>query len=56
MSPRHFSKQMYNPYFQTDHYKNESNELRIQSKIEKIFFHNPLFEFLKKVFIRKGSK
>jgi hypothetical protein len=34
MSPRHFSKQMFSPYFQSEHYKNESNEFKIQNKIE----------------------
>ena len=34
MSPRHFSKQMFSPYFQSEHYKNESNEFRMQDKIE----------------------
>lgn len=34
MSPRHFSKTMFSPYFQSDHYKNESNELKMQNKIE----------------------
>ena len=52
----HFKKVFYSPYFQSDHYKNESNEFRIQSKIEKIFLGNPFFEFLKKVFIRTGGK
>ena len=35
MSPRHFSNQMFNPYFQSDHYKNESPELKIQRSVEK---------------------
>ena len=35
MSPRHFSNQMFSPYFQSSHYKNESPELRIQKSIEK---------------------
>lgn len=34
MSPRHFSKTMFSPYFQSEHYKNESNEIRMQNKIE----------------------
>jgi hypothetical protein len=34
MSPRHFSKAMFSPYFQSEHYKNESNELRMQNKLE----------------------
>jgi len=48
MSPRHFSKQMFSPYFQSDHYKNESNELRMQNKFEaflkKLLFWNKLFK------------
>jgi hypothetical protein len=35
MSPKHFSKQMFSPYFQSDHYKNESPEMRMQKDIEK---------------------
>jgi hypothetical protein len=34
MSPRHFSKQMFSPYFQSEHYKNESLEMIMQRKIE----------------------
>ena len=34
MSPRHFSKTMFNPYFQSEHYKNESPELKIQRTLE----------------------
>lgn len=34
MSPRHFSKMMQNPYFQTDHYRNESAEAKLEKKIE----------------------
>ena len=37
MSPRHVYKQMISPYFQTEHYKNESIEFKVQAKIEKIF-------------------
>jgi hypothetical protein len=36
MSPHHFSKQMNNPYFRTKHYLEESTEMRIQNKVEKI--------------------
>ena len=37
MTPRrHFSDQMFNPYFQSDHYKNESPEIKMQNKIENI--------------------
>ena len=35
--PRHFSKMMQSPYFNTDHYKNESKEAQIEMKIEKAF-------------------
>ena len=34
MSPRHFSNVMFSPYFQSEHYKNESPEGRIQRDIE----------------------
>jgi hypothetical protein len=34
MSPHHFSKEMFSPYFQSDHYKNESEEMRIQRDLE----------------------
>lgn len=48
MAPRrHFSDQMFNPYFQTDHYKNESAEIKFQEKIE---------NFFKKLFKRKDNK
>ena len=35
--PRHFSKMMQNPYFHTDHYKNESVGGKLEAKIEKKF-------------------
>lgn len=35
MSPRHFTKAMFSPYFQTEHYKNESTEMVTQRAIEK---------------------
>lgn len=35
MSRDHFSKMMKSPYFQTDHYKNESAGPLIEAKIEK---------------------
>jgi len=50
--PRHFSKMMSSPYFQTDHYKNESAGPQIEAKIEKkiaSFFN--IFKFKK-----RGSK
>jgi hypothetical protein len=31
----HFSKMMSSPYFQTDHFKNESANAQIEAKIEK---------------------
>ena len=37
MSPHEFSKQMMNPYFHTEHYKNESHEIKMQNKIELFF-------------------
>jgi hypothetical protein len=48
MAPRrHFSDQMFNPYFQSDHYKNESHEIKLQNKIE---------NFFKKILIIKRKK
>lgn len=44
MSRDHFSKVMHSPYFQTDHYKNESLGGKLENKIEK---------FLKKLFKRE---
>ena len=42
MSPHHFAKQMNNPYFRTDHYKNESSEMKVQrafeAKLRKLLF------------------
>jgi hypothetical protein len=35
MSPRHFSNVMFSPYFQSEHYKNESPELKIQNRVER---------------------
>jgi hypothetical protein len=37
MSPRHFSKSMFSPYFQTEHYKNESVEHKVQESIYRFF-------------------
>lgn len=31
----HFSKMMTSPYFQTDHFKNESNEAQLEARIKK---------------------
>ena len=33
--PRHFSKMMQSPYFNTPHYQNESHEALVEAKIEK---------------------
>jgi hypothetical protein len=50
--PRHFSKMMKSPYFQTNHYHNESKEAQIEMKIEKkIASFLSLFNFKK-----RGSK
>ena len=35
MTRDHFSKMMNSPYFQTDHFKNESANAQIEAKIEK---------------------
>jgi hypothetical protein len=32
--PRHFSKMMQNPYFNTPHYQNESEAAKLEAKIE----------------------
>jgi hypothetical protein len=48
MSPRHFSKQMSNPYFQTDHYRNESAAALYEKKIE-----NKIKNFFKKFKFKK---
>jgi len=57
MSPHHFSKQMNNPYFRTKHYLEESTEMRIQNKVEKIIMRiiNP-FGLIKKVKVRREKK
>jgi hypothetical protein len=34
MSPRNFSKMMQSPYFQTDHYRNETPGGKMEVKIE----------------------
>jgi hypothetical protein len=44
MTRDHFSKVMHSPYFQTDHYKNESPGGTTEAKIE---------NFLKKLFKRE---
>lgn len=35
MTRDHFSKMMNSPYFQTDHYKNESEAAIMEAKVEK---------------------
>jgi hypothetical protein len=35
--PRHFSKVFFSPYFQSDHYKEESRGGIVESKIEGFF-------------------
>jgi len=52
MSPRHFSKMMQSPYFQTDHYKYESKEGIIERKIEEKF-SNAIYRIKKKIFFKK---
>ena len=37
MSRDHFSKVMHSPYFQTDHYENESETRNLERKIESWF-------------------
>jgi hypothetical protein len=49
--PRHFSKMMQSPYFQTDHYKNESNEALMEARIEK-----KIASILNKIMFWRGSK
>jgi hypothetical protein len=45
----HFSKMMKSPYFQTDHYQNESEASKIEAKIEnKIYLFIELFKFKKR--------
>jgi len=34
MTRYHFSQMMKSPYFQTDHYRNESHEAQLEMKIE----------------------
>jgi hypothetical protein len=57
MSPHHFSKQMNNPYFRTKHYIEESTEMRIQNKVEKIIMRiiDP-FGLIQKVKVRREKK
>jgi hypothetical protein len=58
MTPRrYFSDVMFNPYFQSDHYRNESPEIKFQNKIEnflkKIFFLNKISAIAKFLVRRK---
>jgi hypothetical protein len=57
MSPHHFSKQMNNPYFRTKHYLEESTEMRIQDKVEKMIMRilDP-FGLIQKVKVRREKK
>lgn len=47
----HFSKMMSSPYFQTDHYKNESEAAMYEARIEK-----KIASILKKIMFWRGSK
>jgi len=47
---------MSNPYFQTDHYKNESNEAQIIKKIDNYLFKNPAFKYLVRIFNPRRSR
>jgi hypothetical protein len=49
--PRHFSKMMKSPYFQTDHFKNESHEALLEAKIEK-----KITSILNKIMFWRGKK
>ena len=49
--PRHFSKIMQSPYFQTDHYKDETKEGQIEKLIERKFD-----SIKKKIMFWRGSK
>lgn len=35
--PRHFSKTMFSPYFQSNHYKEETDGGKLETKIENWF-------------------
>jgi hypothetical protein len=51
MTRDHFSKMMKSPYFQTDHYKNESNEALMEARIEK-----KIASILNKIMFWRGNK
>jgi hypothetical protein len=53
MSPRHFSKQMHSPYFQSKHYREESAEAKAQAKIEN-FFTKPV-KLIKRIFKKRNK-
>jgi hypothetical protein len=46
MTRDHFNKVMHSPYFQTDHYANESVGSKLEIKIERFF--NRIFKGKKK--------
>lgn len=48
---RHFSKTMFNPYFQTHHYANETNASKMERSIENKFLS--LKTFIKKIIKQK---
>jgi len=51
MTPRrYFSDKMFSPYFQSDHYKNESHEIKLQKKFEDFFKKILLIDKFKKLF------
>jgi len=49
--PRHFSKMMQSPYFNTPHYQNESHEALLEAKIE-----NKIASILNKIMFWRGKK
>jgi hypothetical protein len=49
--PRHFSKMMQSPYFQTDHYKNESHASQMEARVEKKIVY-----ILNKIMFWRGKK
>ena len=49
--PRHFSKMMQNPYFHTDHYRNETVQGKLEDKIEK-----KISSIINKLKFWRGSK
>jgi hypothetical protein len=51
MTRDHFSKMMKSPYFQTDHYQNESNEALMEARIEK-----KIASILNKIMFWRGRK